>query len=57
MVITYSLKPPTTTLGGALSETAKLLYELVTGKVDADLKRACDAHLREIKRVQARMLE
>jgi hypothetical protein len=40
---------PTTTAGGPLQAIAALLYGLVTGERDADMKRSCDSCLKKIR--------
>jgi hypothetical protein len=44
-----SKRTATTTNDGAFRAIASLLYEAVSGKRDADLKRACDAELRDVR--------
>jgi hypothetical protein len=42
-------RPPTGTVEGPLRTVASLLYEAATGKPEVDLKRACDAKLKQMR--------
>jgi hypothetical protein len=54
LIIMLSVKSPTTTAHGPMQVIASLLYELATGERDADLKRACDACVKKIRKRHAR---
>ena len=45
LLIEFSSKAPTRTVGGPFYELASLLYESATGIVGADLSRACKGRL------------
>jgi hypothetical protein len=50
LMLAMSNRKITSTKDGAFRAIASLLYEAVSGKKDAELKRACDSVLREIRR-------